>query len=1302
MMEDSCSSPDPLNDTIQSPTKSQRSARSQSNHPTSNSPKKKTFHLDVGNHISPQKILVTVEAGDSDLENVYSRMNEVSPSPHRPNIWHKAVSKTIPLNDVSDNDAKPEPNTTPRKTKARSKKTGSARSGKKRVGTPYKRYKSYLAEDHLNDELFEREISPLEFGQDISKTGQNISQSNAARSKNGKRNTPSTKRLKKQADPVDNLAKYLDTPENDDIPNKSALKSRKSFLPASPMQQDSNLERALGSNPPKKTNLLSLSPLKFKPQIFRKDESNNPETYIGGKAEKKTKMGYGDSANPNSKAQINFYPSPSSSENHVGFKPQEMFPQTQQKQPNRQDLQNYNSEAKKNLQEEHDLDSEEEAVNTVRDTDTIVESEGFSMISFDSVLSFQGQPSSSKRRRDMNSIVQTTSARKIARHRYDQEDITSDTRKKSQKEYSPNDEAYDNRSFRKKNNLENGSSSDRLLRYHNQAPLINYLQGSKSPVENSQHTNNLNSSKAYELSHGNMFNEESGKKPTVSASNPNVLYEDSFSAVPSCILNASKPSAPELAEKQQLSKTPGDKTNFPINQDASNSEMKLSLYERLSASDSQLQDSPGHGQTDLSQHHELTYAMAQKSNALPLDSDDYDFSSIQNTDIDHNQSPIHVTSENYSSPSLPMCTNQTGNQLLLVPPLVGHSQATTATKSLETGSKRTYFSSSPINESNRLGSPFTTPLQEQELFEISEENLSAVQDHRTGIYPRVDLNSQLSGRLNRSTDSASLIAHKSETPALTRTISKDKKSQEQESIKELTRIIPRNKVASNEVYSSDKKSSYLGRKRYNEVRNSYESNRPDSEIMIPQVIKDDTIMEANNIVTDENDEDFDLLLETLNSSTPSMEENRKHQILLIRRPEKMKVSIQDSENHSDSNDKDPTELETPNSNKLTTKFHNSTDKSLRQFRTSIIPRENISCLDTSPSSKLYSFEKEIPRFDLSRSMKESFIAQDPKSTEISSRSSKSPSRQAISPCVTKGAASQASSDKSIKYFEPIPQKQSFKPTTKTSLKLLKKPASKTCEIAAGSSKALPINSNSNADLSPSTCSPPLLKYSQHKTENSRLFYPPKLQNLHSLHKEGLSSSSQLAEKEICITHEKIGSPRKHRSGDLTENNDEVQVTCVGSPRSPIKSCIRSPRKISPGHCSKTKICTPVKVVKFISSSPIRSSPLYDRLSAVNWTKNHWLVLEKIVKCWKPEAKNRSFRTKNSSSCPDSYRNSTRVISDLLGRYIFSAQCERMKLEQWHLEAVDEFRTQVPGWDEKQVAMRVYALLAGEKARACMN
>jgi hypothetical protein len=57
-----------------------------------------------------------------------------------------------------------------------------------------------------------------------------------------------------------------------------------------------------------------------------------------------------------------------------------------------------------------------------------------------------------------------------------------------------------------------------------------------------------------------------------------------------------------------------------------------------------------------------------------------------------------------------------------------------------------------------------------------------------------------------------------------------------------------------------------------------------------------------------------------------------------------------------------------------------------------------------------------------------------------------------------------------------------------------------------------------------------------------------------------------------------------------------------------------------------------------------------------------------------------------------------VISKLLGKNV-SSQGEKMRFEQWHLEAVDEFRGVVPGWEEKVIAMRVFALIVGEGRRA---
>jgi hypothetical protein len=166
---------------------------------------------------------------------------------------------------------------------------------------------------------------------------------------------------------------------------------------------------------------------------------------------------------------------------------------------------------------------------------------------------------------------------------------------------------------------------------------------------------------------------------------------------------------------------------------------------------------------------------------------------------------------------------------------------------------------------------------------------------------------------------------------------------------------------------------------------------------------------------------------------------------------------------------------------------------------------------------------------------------------------------------------------------------------------------------------------------------------------------------------------------------------------------------VQTPRpttSPTKSCLRSPLKTPsanyvPGNAS------PNKGVTFVSSSPIPDSPAAAPLSSTTWSKDHWRVLDSILQSWKPENQSSPSSSDSSGSNsgegirseqPRKRRNSTRVISRLLGKKV-SGQGESMRFEQWHLEAVDEFRGCVSGWEEKVVAMRVFALIVGEERRA---
>jgi hypothetical protein len=147
--------------------------------------------------------------------------------------------------------------------------------------------------------------------------------------------------------------------------------------------------------------------------------------------------------------------------------------------------------------------------------------------------------------------------------------------------------------------------------------------------------------------------------------------------------------------------------------------------------------------------------------------------------------------------------------------------------------------------------------------------------------------------------------------------------------------------------------------------------------------------------------------------------------------------------------------------------------------------------------------------------------------------------------------------------------------------------------------------------------------------------------------------------------------------------------------SPTKSCLRSPVKTpsngSAGGSYGTNT-TPSMNVAFVSSSPVPSSLIDEPLSSTTWSRDHWVLLDEIYHDWKPE------NNGGSEDGPQGRRrNSTRVISNLLGRKVFT-QSEEMRLKQWHLEVVDEFRGIAPGWEEKVIAMRLFALIVGEEQR----
>ncbi|KAK4120835.1 hypothetical protein N657DRAFT_624458 [Parathielavia appendiculata] len=139
------SSPDPLIDPVLSPPmmppshiKKKSQAAERLFTVLAPSPRKQTFELDVGNEGSPQRLLVTVEAGDEGTRNTSRRLFQ-SPTPKRratPRRGTAVTTTTVPLRGLSDDEAAGSSNGTPRR-RGRPRKLGTPKpTRRKRPGTP--------------------------------------------------------------------------------------------------------------------------------------------------------------------------------------------------------------------------------------------------------------------------------------------------------------------------------------------------------------------------------------------------------------------------------------------------------------------------------------------------------------------------------------------------------------------------------------------------------------------------------------------------------------------------------------------------------------------------------------------------------------------------------------------------------------------------------------------------------------------------------------------------------------------------------------------------------------------------------------------------------------------------------------------------------------------------------------------------------------------------------------------------------------------------------------------------------------
>lgn len=104
---------------------------------------------------------------------------------------------------------------------------------------------------------------------------------------------------------------------------------------------------------------------------------------------------------------------------------------------------------------------------------------------------------------------------------------------------------------------------------------------------------------------------------------------------------------------------------------------------------------------------------------------------------------------------------------------------------------------------------------------------------------------------------------------------------------------------------------------------------------------------------------------------------------------------------------------------------------------------------------------------------------------------------------------------------------------------------------------------------------------------------------------------------------------------------------------------------------------------WMANAPQAKSSDPKALSKDEWTREHWLFLDKLLQHRKT--------SRFGIECePRSKR--------FLGKTV-NSKGESLKLEQWHLDCVDAFKAVVGGWDEGALCKRLFALIKGEEKRA---
>jgi serine/arginine repetitive matrix protein 2 len=1373
MDEAMLSSPDPLNDTptYQSPQKTRRSSRVRQSLPLQgNSPKKQTFELDVGNQLSPQKIRVTVEAGDSDVENAYTHfIDRGSPSPTREPInrrRERTTTTTIPVKGLSDSEDETQQVATPKRGRGRPRKSaGTPVPAKKRgrASTPTQKAKGkrksigdLVDGDDEDDENFQ-----IGKGVEIGR-GKGRSRSRSRKS------TPASK----QTELLDKLVSST--------ASKKGRGRRKTLLPEEVvvLEDESSGAKELpeaqaemhGELEPIDSNNACHSPYSTirstttigadEPDVVlaRFDPGNETPRRTGWSSPRIV-----DAREPSSsRGRVDSYPSPSASPEKSTFSQYDgsvaMVPEPPSERRESGSVDVNHGDYENNRTGEEEEADEEESFDELREFDTILESEGFSLISVDSVPSLRehlssplnqpekgsSKPIRNKRLSNVQDVEATT-----------QNDSFSSIPEEILEAATPGKKAQNPRLQSVQHAREDDLFSSIPPEVLEAATPAKKSQVSRLISRNNSRMDDSFSSVAPEILEAATPGRGPPKQdlPAVKRQS-NEDYEDSFSAIPSVILDAATPAVDRQSRptSDRLS-VPGTRLNIsprlPTPEETPSPPVEVSNLQ-TSGNKGKAIASQSAGRTERQNAAaDSSFIHSHVASSPPIIAPrryTYTAHLRQHRQLhpDVTQTPSIV----FSSPSLPPPIQPAREQPSLAP---AAEQRPVLSPILRAGRvlQDIVVPSSPRSRSQSLGSPFKSPATDRKSSSsVVRESYPSPQERRAKPLPKLDLNGQLSGHSSHRPQLTSPTHQddpfRSNAPSVrqgplppqdqpqyslempgqrrysdprvsnirsnTESLGSDDamswQAEEERSLPIGSASVNGNSSSGIRGPPSDREqttSSYsalTSEQRYAaeraEVSRQVATASPSKVIVIGS--DDDDLPNGHD-----DDEDFGLLLETLNSSSPVVQQPKEPLKETTEKPRRSKIPSPWRKNskrlvYSDelsrlSSPIAPRAIIAKGFMKEVTSQPVTVRRIVSQDTSDDIDPADLSGWQIPQKSNFLPRARDSGDLDLSALL----AASPPKRLPVLSTSSQLPSFQHQSLSDSSGKpSSELNSSKIFKPvqekqreetgFTPIPQKLGFKPRARAD-----SPVKQPVPTIFGGAAQGKLSSSYLAPAYSSPISKPLATSSASKTNTLPAHHNPSAsaeisQFQSSQDSSSLSSINSNEEKE-----NQVSNTRTLKWAESLRLSSSSAQTPLPISTSPTKSCLRSPLK-TPSGGSGTGSGSPTKGVTFVSSSPMYSSPTQPPLSSSIWSKDHWRFLDSILQSWKPE----------NQSSPDSEgkrrRNSTRVISKLLGKNVY-AQGEKMKLEQWHLEVVDEFRGYVPGWEEAVVAKRVFALIVGEERRA---